>query len=133
MSRTALAVLLTTFMAAPGGQSVSPDDDDYAGMVLGVVTDAETQNPVGGAQVSFAALDIGSVTRSDGNYAIHELPEEGRYLMTLQHPCYLTVSVEVELSQAHEQPLLVHVGLPLKPWDTRVQFSPPLGGCRQRE
>ena len=47
MSRTALAVLLATFIVAPGGQSVDPDDGDYAGMVVGVVTDAETQSPVG--------------------------------------------------------------------------------------
>ena len=133
MSRTALAVLLTTFLVAPGYQSVDSDDGDYAGMVVGVVTDAETQSPVGRVEVFFTALDIGSITRSDGNYAIHEVPEEGRYLMTLQHPCYLTVSVEVELSQAYEQPLVVYVGLPLKPWDTRVRSSPPLGGCRTRE
>lgn len=128
MNRTALAVVLAAFMVAPGYQSVDPGDGDYAGMVVGVVTDAETQSAVVRAEVFFTALDIGSVTGSDGNYAINEVPEGGRYLMTLQHPCYLTVSVEVELSQAYEQPLVVHVGLPPKPRLTSQRFSPPLGG-----
>ena len=69
MSRTALAVVLAAFMVAPGYQSVDPDDGDYAGVVVGVVTDAETHSPVVRAEVFFTALDIGSITRSDGNYA----------------------------------------------------------------
>ena len=128
MSRMVLAVFLTAFLVALGGQSVHPDDGDYAGMVVGVVTDAETQRPVVRAEVFFAALEIGTLTRRDGNYTINEVPEEGRYVMTLTHPCYLTVSVEVELSQAYEQPLVVDVGLPLKPRLTSQPFSPPLGG-----
>ena len=128
MRRTALAVFLTGFLVAPAGPSVDPDDDDYAGMVVGVVTDAETQRPVVRATVFFAELDIGSVTGTDGNYTIREVPEDGRYVMTLRHPCYLAVSVEVELSEAYEQPLVVHVGLPVKPQLTSQPFSPPLGG-----
>ena len=131
MSRTALAVFLTAFMATPADQAVGPDGDDYAGTVIGVITDAETQRPVGGAQVSFAALDMGGLTQRDGSYALYEVPEEGRYVMTLRHACYLTVSVEVELSQTHEQPLVVHVGLPRQPRNTLLPFSEPLGGCWQ--
>ncbi len=133
MSRTALAVFLTVFMVTPADQSVSPDDADYAGMVVGVITDAETQDPVSRATVAFGALGIGGMTTRGGDYLIPEVPEEGRYVMTVQHPCYLTVTVEIELSQAYESPLVVHVGLPLKPRDTRVRSSPPLGGCRQRQ
>ena len=126
MSRTALAVLLTAFVGTPGDQSVGPDDD-YAGMVAGVITDAETQGPVSRATVGFGALGIGGMTTRDGDYLIPEVPEEGRYVMTIQHPCYLTVSVELDLSQAYEQPLTIHVGLPPKPRLTSQRFSPPLG------
>ena len=101
--------------------------------MIGVITDAETQRPVGGAQVSFAALDLGGMTQRDGSYALYEVPEEGRYMMTLRHACYLSVSVEVELSQAYEQPLVVHVGLPRQPRNTSLPFSEPLGGCGQGE
>ena len=133
MSRTALAVFLTAFMATPGDQQASPDDNDYAGWVVGVITDAETHSLVGNATVYFAALNIGAKAQRDGSYAINGVPDEGRYVMTLEHPCYLSVSVEVELSQAYEQPLIVNVGLPLKPRDTSLRFSAPLGGCRERE
>ena len=128
MSRTALAVFLTAFMVAPADQSVAPDNNHYAGMVVGVITDAETHSRVGNATVYFPALNIGTKAPGDGSYTISGVPEEGRYVMILEHPCYLTVSVEVELSQAFEQPLVVHVGLPPKPQLTSQRLSPPLGG-----
>ena len=129
MSRTALAVFLTAFMAAPGEQAVGSDaDNNYVGSVVEVITDAETQRPVRSAQVFIGELELGSLTRRDGNYAIHEVPEGGPYVMTLRHPCYLSVSVEIEISQSYEQPVIVHVGLPLKPRLTSQRFSPPLGG-----
>ncbi len=128
MNRTALAVSLIAFLATPGGQTVGPDDNDYAGEVVGVIIDAKTQNPVVGAEVFFAGFQIGALTRGDGTYMINAVLEEGSYVLTLEHPCYLTVSVEVELSQAYEQPLIVNVGLPLKPRLASQRFSPPLGG-----
>ena len=108
---------------------MAPDDDDNAVLVVGVITDAETQRPVGGAQVFFTALDIGGLTQRDGNYTIREVPEEGRYVMTLRHACYLTVTVEVELSQAYGQALAVNVGPPRKPRNPALPFSDSLGGC----
>lgn len=84
--RLPLALLLLAPLAA-SGQEAAPG----TGRVAGVVTDAETGEPLVGAHVWIPALRIGGVADLDGHYDIEEVPP-GEHTLEVRFVGYETTT-----------------------------------------
>lgn len=98
--------------------------------LVGRVTDASTGEPVEGVQVvlrderSFAQTNGEGVflLRSEGGAAPREL--------SLRHPCYHTVRVEVG-GNPQVSTQRIEIGVPFD-YEQYHGYAPPLGGCERR-
>lgn len=77
----AVALLLTAFTVP---QSLSAQE---AGAIRGSVTDAQTGEPVSGAQVSIRGTGIGTITNNDGRYILASVPA-GRVELRVEYIGY---------------------------------------------
>jgi outer membrane receptor protein involved in Fe transport len=77
--------------------TVAPASAPENNVVLtGIVTDAETAEPIVGALVWIEGVNKGAVTDGDGRYTIANLPEAGKYTLKLTYLAYKPVEVECE-------------------------------------
>ena len=86
MRRKTLFALLILVIASPGLLA--------AQTVTGTVRDQATGNPVNAAQVFIEGLDLGSLSQSDGQYLILNVPA-GTHTVTVQSIGYRSESAEV--------------------------------------
>lgn len=100
--RTLLPTLLV-LLAVPASAQRTPAVPDSAladvVTVSGVVTDAETGDPVVGAGVVLPELGLGAVSQRDGSYAIEGVPA-GTHAVRAAAYTYHFETVEAEVGEA---------------------------------
>ncbi|MFM2359890.1 MAG: hypothetical protein RLY16_1883 [Bacteroidota bacterium] len=69
------------------------------GQLSGVVTDAQTHQPIVGASVFVTDLRIGASTKTGGYYQLSNIPE-GSHLIEVSHIGYSTMAFQVEVKGA---------------------------------
>lgn len=85
MRKTIIALSLAVLAACP----ISCDDTEIetTGSIYGMVSDADSKDPVTGAQVTLSPGNITTVTGSDGFYEFQNV-EEGQYKLTVMSSGY---------------------------------------------
>ena len=81
-----------------------------SGVLFGQVSDGGTGDMLSGIQVSLPDQEIGTVTGRDGLFRLEEVPPE-EVMVLLEHPCFHSVAVKVDLSERYPQRRL-NVGMP---------------------
>ncbi len=116
------SVLTATVEAPAGGVVTGPVEDGPVGRLAGVVTDAESGQPVAGARVFVRGLVIEATTAPDGRFSL-EVPA-GAWELSVVAPAYASQGVPDVLVVADaETPLaldLVPAGLALDAFTVRV-------------
>ena len=85
----AAGLALAVVVAAPNRAA-----SQELGIVVGEVTNAETQQPLSAAQISLTGLDIGALARADGSYTVTTVPM-GTHIMEARQLGFAAVSQEV--------------------------------------
>lgn len=96
--------------------------------LLGQVTDAATGEPVARVHVVIQSERIGAQTSPEGLFALRTDAREEPVELTLRHPCYHTVRLEIS-SNPHVGARELQIGMPFD-HEKYAGSSPPLGGCR---
>ena len=124
MSRTPMIglIALAFLGSSPLDQTV-----EEQGVLEGTITVSGDQRPVACAEVFIAALNIGARTSERGRFVILTVTGDSHEL-TVRHPCFFTVTVQVEQHPDARQPR-IDVGLPIRP-PPSSEHAEPLGGCR---
>ena len=116
---TGAAFLLPLLLAASLSQS--PQE---VGVVFGQVTDPETGDPLSHIRVSIPEEGLGAITSSQGRFVLRGIPF-GQTTMLLEHHCFHSVAVKVELSSGVKE-RRVNMGMPYD-YETEAQT-----GCDRR-
>ncbi|HIZ85258.1 MAG TPA: carboxypeptidase-like regulatory domain-containing protein [Candidatus Coprenecus stercoravium] len=95
MKHFLLALLCT--VCAFALNSCSNDETPATGGIYGAISDAETNEPVAGAQVLLSPGNIATVTGYDGNYEFQDL-EAGQYKLTVSASGYTDNSRQVSVT-----------------------------------
>ena len=99
------ALLLSLTMAA--GVSDTPS---RTGEIWGKITDAKSGEVLNGIQVVLPEARIGGLTNQEGLFFLRNIPL-GATTLRLEHPCFHSVTVEVEM-RADIPQRQVSVGMP---------------------
>ena len=92
-----LCSLLALVLLAPAASAQAPEDAPALATLTGVVTNAETGEPVVGAGVVIPELGIGAVSQRDGSYAIAAVPPGTHAVRAAAYTYHFeTVEAEVE-------------------------------------
>lgn len=78
--------------------SCGKEEEQTAGSVYGMITDAETNEPVFGAQVMLSPGNVTTVTGSDGNYELQNL-EAGQYKLQVSASGYAVNSRQLTVPE----------------------------------
>ena len=70
----------------------------HAGRIAGLILDADTGEPLAGANVFIKGTAFGAATDVDGLYLITNIPE-GKYEVTFSYVGYKELKVEVSIGQ----------------------------------
>ena len=68
------------------------------GIITGRVTDAGTGIPITSVQIYIAALDVGTLSQTNGSYLLLNVPV-GTHTLAVQRIGYVTVTLEVAIAQ----------------------------------
>ena len=102
---TGLALCLPLTLA-----SVLPQTQAEVGTLRGQVTDAETGYILRGVQVVVHKASLGGLTNGSGRFLLRQIPL-GRSTLVLEHPCFHSVAVEIDLSVRISERIL-NIGMP---------------------
>jgi iron complex outermembrane receptor protein len=67
--------------------------------LAGIITDAKTGKPLGGASIFIHDIKLGTISENDGNYIIKKIPA-GKYLVEVTYIGYATVIENVDIKSA---------------------------------
>ncbi len=130
MRPATLALVLALGPTTPGSAPLSAaHTSQVEGSVLGQVLDGDTGEPLVGARVSVARLDVSVLTAADGSFILRNVPT-GPQQISFLHGCYHAVSVFVTLGEdSGEEPIALRLSLPvnrlLAPSSCYVQWLRP--------
>ncbi len=99
--RLVLSLLSVLLAASASAQDACTD----LGTLRGVVTDAETGQPVVGAGVAIPALRLGTVTQRDGSFALACVPAGAHDVRAVAYR-YHPVTTEVRVGEAFDVALV---------------------------
>jgi len=123
-----IAVLSSTVVLVLTG-ATAPPPQAPSFMIVGQVTDAVTGEPLDNVRVVNRADRLFSETDDEGAFRLEVPPGVEPLEVTLIHPCYHRVRVEVARDPAVDA-RRVDVGLPFD-HERYEGVARPLGGCRQ--
>lgn len=93
--RNILYLVILSFIGLAVG--CSSDETPSFGRVYGIITDAETNEPIPGAEVVLAPGNVSSITGSDGRYEFMDL-EPGQYKLQVRASGYTTNSRQITVT-----------------------------------
>ena len=68
--------------------------------IRGKVTDAKTNAPLSGATIYISDLKVSTISNSDGEFLIRNIPSKGKFLVEVRYLGYITTSKLVDLSNS---------------------------------
>ena len=102
---TGLALCLPLTLA-----SVLPQAQIEVGTLRGQVTNAKTGEILRGVQVVVDKARLGGLTNGSGRFYLRQVPL-GRSTLVLEHPCFHSVAVEIDLTEGISERIL-NIGMP---------------------